>query len=128
MNSTKITFLSAPVIIASLLSLAVVMTIIFSSVIVHAATLNIVTGENLTVGNENYSVSVLQQLLSETGYLTVPTGIAFGHFGPLTQSALARYQAAMHVAPAIGYFGPVTKVNMYADYNSRGWLPLLGWN
>ncbi len=127
MNQAKAPFVSMRFVIVSLLAVAFIMTMVFTTVVVRAATVNIVAGENLTVGTDSYSVSVLQQLLSETGYLNVPVGTAFGHFGPLTRSALAQYQLNNNVSPAVGYFGPVTKVAMYNDYSSRGWLPLLGW-
>jgi len=32
-----------------------------------------------------------------------------GYFGPVTQSALAEYQASVSIRPAIGYFGPITR-------------------
>jgi len=32
-----------------------------------------------------------------------------GYFGPVTQSALAEYQASVGIKPAIGYFGPITR-------------------
>jgi len=31
------------------------------------------------------------------------------YFGPLTQAALAEFQAAVGITPAVGYFGPVTR-------------------
>lgn len=34
---------------------------------------------------------------------------ATGFFGPLTQAALAEYQASVGITPALGYFGPVTR-------------------
>lgn len=34
---------------------------------------------------------------------------ATGYFGPLTQAALAEYQASVGIAPAAGYFGVVTR-------------------
>ncbi|MEN9405365.1 MAG: hypothetical protein RLY47_324 [Candidatus Parcubacteria bacterium] len=34
---------------------------------------------------------------------------ATGFFGPLTQAALAEYQASVGITPAAGYFGPVTR-------------------
>ncbi len=127
MTQTNVPFLSTRFLIISLASIAFIMSIVFGAAAVYAATPNIVTGENMQMGNEGYNVSVLQQLLSETGYLNIPTGTAFGHFGPLTKSALAQYQLAIGVTPAVGYFGPVTKVAMFTDYRARGWLPLLGW-
>ncbi len=34
---------------------------------------------------------------------------ATGFFGPLTQAALAEYQASVGITPAVGFFGPVTR-------------------
>ncbi|MEN9405397.1 MAG: hypothetical protein RLY47_356 [Candidatus Parcubacteria bacterium] len=34
---------------------------------------------------------------------------ATGFFGPLTQAALAEYQAPVGITPAVGFFGPVTR-------------------
>ena len=103
------------------------MSVIFTSK-VFAAEPNILTGNDLSVGTDGSHVVALQGLLSEMGYLTVPSDVAYGHFGSLTKNALARYQASRGVTPAVGYFGPVTKVSMYTDYLGHGWLALLGWN
>ena len=34
---------------------------------------------------------------------------ATGFFGPLTQAALAEYQASVGITPAVGFFGPITR-------------------
>lgn len=88
---------------------------------------NILVGQNMTVGSTGQDVVVLQGLMSELGYLNVPTGIAFGYYGSLTRDAVARYQSSNSVTPAVGYYGPVTKVSMYNDFSQHGWLPMLGW-
>jgi hypothetical protein len=88
---------------------------------------NILVGNNMTVGSTGQDVVVLQGLMSEMGYLNVPTGIAFGYYGSLTKDAVARYQTSNYVTPAVGYFGPVTKISMQNDFSNHGWLPLLGW-
>lgn len=68
---------------------------------------------DLTIGSNNGAdVSALQEYLRAQGYFTY-TG-ALGYFGPITQSALAAWQAANGVAPAAGYFGPISR----AKYNS----------
>lgn len=61
------------------------------------------------------------------GYLNIPVGIPLGYYGSLTKSAVARYQNSMNVSPSIGYFGPKTKIALYSDLASRGWLDELGW-
>jgi peptidoglycan hydrolase-like protein with peptidoglycan-binding domain len=88
---------------------------------------NILAGQDLTVGASNQNVVVLQGLLSELGYLHVPAGVPFGYYGGLTRNAVAAYQAKLGVSPAVGYYGPVTKVAMNADFASHDWLKLLGW-
>ncbi len=88
---------------------------------------NILVDQNMTLGSTGQGVVILQGLLSEFGYLNVPAGVPFGYYGALTKDAVARYQASLNVSPAVGYFGPVTKIAMHSDFSPRGWLTLLGW-
>ncbi len=88
---------------------------------------DILIGGDLTVGSTGQGVVVLQGLLSEMGFLNVPIGVPFGYFGSRTKNALAQYQASQIISPAVGYFGPVTKVTMHQQFASHGWLNLLGW-
>ena len=88
---------------------------------------NILVGQDLTLGSTGQGVVVLQGLLSEMGYLSVPANIPLGYYGTMTRTALAKYQAAQSVLPAVGYFGPVSKTAMHAHFASRSWLGLLGW-
>jgi hypothetical protein len=128
MNQTpSVPMFSRTFVIVSLLVVAFIMTGLFTSAVVFAATPNIVVAENMTVGDTGTNVVVLQALLSETGYLNVPINVPLGYFGSLTKNALARYQAATGVYPSVGYFGPTTKISMHEDYANHGWLPLLGW-
>lgn len=85
----------------------------------------ILNGPDMTVGSTGSSVSELQGILSELGYLQVPVGIPFGYFGSLTQSAVARYQAANGVTPTAGYYGPVTRASVLQMFTARGWMQLL---
>jgi peptidoglycan hydrolase-like protein with peptidoglycan-binding domain len=39
----------------------------------------------------------------------MPVGVAYGYFGPLTQAAVAKWQAANGVMPAAGYWGPISR-------------------
>ncbi len=98
-----------------------------SGSIAHASSTNILVGQDLTIGSTNENVVVLQGLLSELGYLNIPQGIPLGYYGGITKSALARYQTNLSVAPAVGYFGPVTKVAIHDDFASHGYLKVLGW-
>lgn len=88
---------------------------------------NIIVGPDLTVGSTGQSVVVLQGLMTELGYLNVPSGIPFGYYGSMTRAAVARYQASTNVSPAVGYYGPITKVAMHQNFMGHNWLPLLGW-
>ncbi|MDB5204847.1 MAG: hypothetical protein JWP09_875 [Candidatus Taylorbacteria bacterium] len=61
---------------------------------------------SLTVGSKGADVTALQTWLNQKGYLAVaPTG----YFGNLTKAAVAAFQAANGVTPAVGYFGPLTQ-------------------
>ncbi|MDE2041297.1 MAG: hypothetical protein KGI59_02865 [Patescibacteria group bacterium] len=55
----------------------------------------------------------LQIFLNDRGYAVAAAGVgSFGHetdyYGPATQGALASFQAAQGIAPAVGNFGPLT--------------------
>jgi peptidoglycan hydrolase-like protein with peptidoglycan-binding domain len=108
-------------------ALALAFTVLVLAPKAHAAEYNILANQDMAVGTTGQGVVVLQGLLSEFGYLNVPSGVPFGYYGSLTQSALARYQASLNVTPADGYFGPVTKNAMHTDFAPRGWLNLLNW-
>ncbi len=75
---------------------------------------------NLTIGSSGAEVTALQNWLISKGY-SIPAG-ATGYFGVQTQTALASFQAANGIAPAAGYFGPVTraKVNAMATPGTGG--------
>lgn len=88
---------------------------------------NILVGNNLSLGSTGQGVVVLQGLLSELGYLSVPMGVPMGYYGTLTQNAVAKYQLSRAVAPAVGYFGPLSKITMHQHFASAGWLTMLGW-
>ncbi len=62
---------------------------------------------NLTIGSRGTDVLNLQKVLISKGYLTIKNPTTY--FGPLTKSALIKYQRANGIAPAVGYFGPITR-------------------
>jgi hypothetical protein len=62
---------------------------------------------DLHIGMRGDDVTALQQFLIANGY-QIPAG-ATGYFGVQTRSALAAYQAANNISPAVGYFGPITR-------------------
>src|SRR4051812_10545946 len=61
---------------------------------------------NLTVGSRGSQVSALQQVLIDGGYLTAVSAPT-GYFGAATRAALGKWQAAVGISPAAGYFGPI---------------------
>jgi len=127
MNTITQLIISSRVLTGSLFALAFVAGAVIVAPQAHAATQDITVSENLTVGMAGASVVTLQALLSEMGYLNVPTGVPFGYYGSLTKNAVARYQANLNVVPAVGYYGPITKVALFNDFSSHGWTRLLGW-
>ncbi len=62
---------------------------------------------DLTLGSQGADVVALQDMLVAGGYLPASTfvGVTKGYFGALTQAAVAKWQAAVGVTPAAGYFG-----------------------
>lgn len=61
----------------------------------------------LQFGNDGDDVTALQAFLASKGYLTVPTGMALGHFGPLTKKAVTVFQQEFGIDPT-GIVGPAT--------------------
>lgn len=104
-------------------SILVVVVLIFNHT-ASASVIGILAGRDLSTGATGADVVDLQGLLSEQGYLQIPTGVSYGYFGSLTQSALARYQAVIGV-PATGYFGPMTRARITQVFTARGWMTLL---
>ena len=69
---------------------------------------------DLTLNATGSDVQALQVLLNANGFPVAATGAGSAgsestFFGSLTQSALAKWQAANGVSPAVGYFGPITR-------------------
>jgi peptidoglycan hydrolase-like protein with peptidoglycan-binding domain len=61
---------------------------------------------SLKVGSKGADVTALQTWLIAKGY-AIPAG-ATGYFGAQTKAAVAAYQSANGITPAVGYFGPKT--------------------
>ena len=64
-------------------------------------------------------VKCLQQYLNSTSYKVAVTGAgSVGNetmfYGPLTRAAVAKWQAANSVSPAVGYFGPISRAKYSA--------------
>lgn len=62
----------------------------------------------LSIGNRGTEVVALQTILEQNGFLVIPAGVAKGYYGPLTRSAVARYQTSVGL-PATGIFDSVTQ-------------------
>lgn len=77
--------------------------------------------KNLTLGSTGADVKALQQFLNANGFQVSASGAGSPgnesmYFGPATRAALAKFQAANGISPAVGYFGPLTR----AKVNSMG--------
>lgn len=118
----KLTFLVSTGII-----LGLALTMLVSVPQAQAYEVNVLTGGDLTVGSTGQGVAVLQGLLAERGFLNMPYNIPLGYYGSMTRDAVARYQASRGVVPAVGYFGPITKISMHQEFAAHNWLALLGW-
>lgn len=68
---------------------------------------------SLTIGSTGADVVALQSWLISKGY-SIPAG-ATGYFGNQTKAAVAAYQAAKGITPAVGYFGPITRAQVEVD-------------
>ena len=62
---------------------------------------------SLTVGSQGEDVKCLQTALTPTYFKNA--GGATGYFGPVTAAAVAAWQSANGVTPAVGYFGPISQ-------------------
>jgi uncharacterized repeat protein (TIGR02543 family) len=74
---------------------------------------------DLESGMTGSDVLALQKLLNANGFPVAATGPGSSgsetsYFGSLTKAALAKYQEAHGIAPAAGYFGPLTRAQMKA--------------
>jgi peptidoglycan hydrolase-like protein with peptidoglycan-binding domain len=67
---------------------------------------------NLSTQDFGPDVRSLQSFLITKGFLAVNNDT--GYFGPLTRSALSKYQVSVGISPAVGYFGPVTRAYIVA--------------
>ena len=76
---------------------------------------------SLTLGSTGDDVKCLQQYLNAAGHTLAASGVGSpgnetSYFGPLTRTAVASWQAANDVSPAVGYFGPISQ----AKYGTVG--------
>ncbi len=78
---------------------------------------SLLTSGNLTIGSKGAAVMDLQKFLNANGYKVAASGagspgMETSTFGSLTQAALAKWQAAVGISPAAGYFGPITRAKL----------------
>ncbi|HTX87009.1 MAG TPA: peptidoglycan-binding protein [Candidatus Nanoarchaeia archaeon] len=69
---------------------------------------------NLSLGSVGADVQQLQRFLNARGFILAKSGPGSpgketAKFGALTRSALAKFQKANRIKPAVGYFGPLTR-------------------
>ena len=98
-------------ILAAVLSVLVVPPAARAALSVQQET-SLVTGADLFVGSSGDRVALLQRFLSDQTDALLPIypeKIVSGYFGPLTKSAVVRFQLKNHIVPAVGYVGPKTR-------------------
>jgi len=101
-------YLFTPVVLLAILTFGI------PTISVSAQTFN----TNLTVGSRGTDVVFLQQFLVAKGFLQMPPNVAYGYFGPLTRVAVARWQTANGITPAVGYFGPISRAVIVTETNT----------
>src|SRR3989344_2206117 len=77
---------------------------------------------DLTIGSTGTDVTALQTKLVEAGFLTMPSGVAMGYFGSLTQAAVKAWQASVGL-PSTGFFGPLSRAKLNS---TAGTVPPVG--
>lgn len=75
--------------------------------------------QNLTLGSTGAQVLALQKFLNSKGYMVAASGAGSvgnetSYYGSLSVKAVAKFQAANAIAPAVGYFGPLTRAKVNA--------------
>ena len=75
--------------------------------------------QNLYLGVSNAQVKCLQQYLNAAGYPVALSGAGSvgnetNYYGSLTKAAVAKWQAANNVSPAVGYFGAISRAKYSA--------------
>ena len=73
---------------------------------------------DLTIGSEGKDVTILQQFLINAN--VYPEARLTGYFGPLTKSALQKFQQQQNIVPANGLFNQITKQRMLNLIRLRG--------
>ena len=84
---------------------------------------------NLTLGSTGADVKELQKFLNAKGFVVSASGagsvgLESTYFGGLTKAALAKFQAANAISPAVGYFGPITRAKVNSMGGGGGVVPV----
>lgn len=88
---------------------APVKTSVATSVPVAVSNSAIIPMVNLTIGAKGSNVVSLQKFLISKNVGSAGKIKADGSFGPMTQKALAEYQASVGIKPSAGYYGSITR-------------------
>jgi len=80
----------------------------------QASSIHYTFARNLFLGMTGNDVRQLQAYLNAHGFIIASSGAGSpgketARFGPATKNALARFQKANGISPAVGYFGPLTR-------------------
>jgi Putative peptidoglycan binding domain len=86
---------------------------------------------SLTIGSTGSDVKALQMFLNSHNAVIAASGAgSMGnestYFGGLTKAALAKFQAAQGISPAVGYFGPLTMAKVNSMCTTTGGGPVGG--
>ncbi|PCI30548.1 hypothetical protein COB52_01455 [Candidatus Kaiserbacteria bacterium] len=88
-----------------------------TNVVTPAAPTTYVWSRSLDIGAKGNDVMELQKFLNSNGFSVTASGAGSQgnettYFGSATRTALAKYQEAKGISPAVGYFGPLTRASM----------------
>lgn len=89
-----------------------------------AAPAPVVVPPTLGIGARGAGVTELQTALQAKGFLTMPSGVAHGYFGPLTRAAVAKYQVSVGL-PGSGVFDPATRAKLVLEQPQAAVKPTL---
>lgn len=81
--------------------------------------------KDLDAGISDPEAMQLQKFLNSNGFVIAASGAGSvgsetNYFGSLTTAALAKFQAANGISPAVGYFGPITRAKVNAMCTTTG--------
>ncbi len=114
LSSGDISTEEASSLVDSLISTVQSMMALLTTVEIPDACQGVTLDRNLTIGSTGDDVKCLQATLNEKGFTVAQSGPGSpgnetAYFGGLTRAALAKFQAANDISPAVGYFGPITR-------------------